>query len=213
MNAYLVSQGMGDTHFENPAGLDGENHVATARDLALLTAKAMNDPVLAPILGTTKTTLPSIVKPEGYTIFTTNNLLVDGVELDDPSRIRNIDPATVDHIEIISGPQASTIYGSGTSSSVMQIFTKHGTADSAKPEVTGKVQLGTIAHKYNPDASPLRKDVGLGVSGGNATAGYTVDGSWEGEGDFEKYRHGEQRNFHGGMRFDQGEEAVFAERR
>jgi outer membrane receptor protein involved in Fe transport len=134
----------------------------------------------------------------------TFKVLVDGVELDDPSRIRNIDPASVDHIEIISGPQASTIYGSGASSGVMQIFTKHGTDDSAKPEVTGKVQFGTIAHKYNPDASPLRKDVGLGISGGNATAGYTVDGSWEGEGDFEKYRHGEQRNLHGGMRFDQG---------
>jgi iron complex outermembrane recepter protein len=131
-------------------------------------------------------------------------VLVDGVELDDPSRIRNIDPASVDHIEIISGPQASTIYGSGASSGVMQIFTKHGVGDSAKPEVNAKMQLGTIDHKYNPGASPLRKDVGLGVSGGNETAGYTVDGSWEGEGDFEKYRRGEQRNLHGGMRFDQG---------
>ncbi|MEO9117199.1 MAG: TonB-dependent receptor plug domain-containing protein, partial [Gemmatimonadaceae bacterium] len=134
----------------------------------------------------------------------TIKVLVDGVELDDPSRIRNIDPNSVERIEIVSGPQASTIYGSGASSGVMQIFTKHGSNDASGPVVSGKMQVGTMAHKYNPDDTPVRKDASLAVSGGSNVAGYTVDGSWHGEGAFEKYRKGEQRDLHGGVHFDQG---------
>ncbi len=134
----------------------------------------------------------------------TIKVLVDGVELDDPSRIRNIDPNSVERIEIVSGPQASTIYGSGASSGVMQIFTKHGSKGASGPVVSGKMQVGTMAHKYNPDDTPIRKDASLAVSGGSDVAGYALDGSWHGEGAFEKYRRGEQRNLHGGMHFDQG---------
>lgn len=34
-----------DTHFENPNGLDGPSHYSTARDLAVLTAYAMKNPI------------------------------------------------------------------------------------------------------------------------------------------------------------------------
>src|SRR5262249_30761231 len=54
----------------------------------------------------------------------TLKVLVDGIEVTDPAYIKNIDPSIVDHIEVIAGPEASTIYGSGAISGVMQIFTK-----------------------------------------------------------------------------------------
>ncbi len=39
--------GLTGTHFENPHGLDSPNHYSTARDLALLTAYAMKNPVFS----------------------------------------------------------------------------------------------------------------------------------------------------------------------
>src|SRR5690606_37962632 len=51
---------------------------------------------------------------------------VDGVELMDPSYLGTIDPSNIERIEIITGPQAATVYGSGAMGGVMQIFTKKG---------------------------------------------------------------------------------------
>lgn len=45
MNDKARQLGLEGTHFENPHGLDNPNHYSTARDLAMLTAYAMKNPV------------------------------------------------------------------------------------------------------------------------------------------------------------------------
>lgn len=45
MNDKAHRLGLTDTHFENPHGLDSPNHYSTARDLAILAAFAMDDPI------------------------------------------------------------------------------------------------------------------------------------------------------------------------
>ena len=45
MNDKAFRLGLRDTHFENPNGLDSPHHYSTARDLAVLSAYAMNDPI------------------------------------------------------------------------------------------------------------------------------------------------------------------------
>ena len=45
MNDKARSLGLEDTHFENPNGLDAPGHHSTARDLAVLAAYAMEDPI------------------------------------------------------------------------------------------------------------------------------------------------------------------------
>ena len=52
MNDKARVLGLSNTHFENPNGLDGENHYSTARDLAMLTSHAMNNPIFAKIVST-----------------------------------------------------------------------------------------------------------------------------------------------------------------
>ena len=47
MNAEAQRLGLRGSHFVNPHGLDGPDHYSTARDLAVLTAEAMNNPVFA----------------------------------------------------------------------------------------------------------------------------------------------------------------------
>lgn len=52
MNDKAHRLGLENTHFENPNGLDSPGHYSTARDLALLTAYAMENPIFAKTVST-----------------------------------------------------------------------------------------------------------------------------------------------------------------
>ena len=52
MNDKAHSLGLTNTHFENPNGLDAENHYSTAEDLASLASYAMNNPIFSKIVST-----------------------------------------------------------------------------------------------------------------------------------------------------------------
>lgn len=52
MNEKARQLGLPHTHFENPNGLDGENHHTTARELARLTAYAMQNEIFREIVST-----------------------------------------------------------------------------------------------------------------------------------------------------------------
>ena len=54
MNKKADELGLLDTHFENPHGLDGENHYTTAHDLAKITLSAMQNPIFREIVSTYK---------------------------------------------------------------------------------------------------------------------------------------------------------------
>ena len=56
MNDKAAALGLTHTHFENPNGLDGETHHTTARELAQLTAYALQNPDFREIVGTQTTT-------------------------------------------------------------------------------------------------------------------------------------------------------------
>ena len=52
MNDYAISLGLINSHFESPHGLDSSKHYTSAYDLALLTAKAMENEFFCQICGT-----------------------------------------------------------------------------------------------------------------------------------------------------------------
>ena len=52
MNDQAHRLGLENTHFENPHGLDSPEHYSTARDLAILAAYAMEDPIFAKTVST-----------------------------------------------------------------------------------------------------------------------------------------------------------------
>ena len=52
MNDKAMRLGMEDSNFENPHGLDNPHHYSTAKDLAILTAYAMKNPVFAKTVST-----------------------------------------------------------------------------------------------------------------------------------------------------------------
>ena len=108
---------------------------------------------------------------------------VDGVELAYGNAISQIDPKSIDHIEITRGPQASTLYGAGAMVGVIQIFTKHGSADLAHPDVDAQASAGGVQSQW-ASGETLTQDHSLGVSAGNADieyaarASYTSTGEW-----------------------------------
>ena len=57
MNERAAELGCRNTHFENPNGLDGEEHYASARDLALITREAIKNPEFRRIVSTTSATV------------------------------------------------------------------------------------------------------------------------------------------------------------
>ena len=70
MNETVKKATATDSHFENPSGLDGENHFVTALDMAKITAYAMKNPVFCEIVGTKN---KNIVSEDGYTRYLKNH--------------------------------------------------------------------------------------------------------------------------------------------
>jgi TonB-dependent SusC/RagA subfamily outer membrane receptor len=62
------------------------------------------------------------------------------------SRLQDIDPATIESIEIIKGPAAATLYGTEASNGVIQIITKRGVAGDATFEASAEVGANWQPH-------------------------------------------------------------------
>lgn len=75
MNRRAASMGLTVTHFENPHGLYHEAHVTTARELALIGAEVLENPLLREIVSTKKATIPHDGVPDKRLLVNHNKLL------------------------------------------------------------------------------------------------------------------------------------------
>ena len=62
MNDKVSEYGLNDTHFTNPHGLDSKEHYTTAHDLAIISAKALENDTFKKIVSTRKTSIESSLK-------------------------------------------------------------------------------------------------------------------------------------------------------
>jgi TonB-linked SusC/RagA family outer membrane protein len=70
-----------------------------------------------------------------------------------PSRLDDIDPNSIERVEVLKGAAAATLYGSEASSGVIQIFTKQGSAGPARWDV--EIEQGFLrypANAFEPNA-------------------------------------------------------------
>jgi len=102
-------------------------------------------------------------------------MYVDGVELANRAYVGMIDPTSIERIEILTGPQASTIYGSNAINGVIQIFTKRGS--SSYPQLTATARSAWTQNNLTPQLTP-RHTADLSASGVNGWLSYNVGGSW-----------------------------------
>ncbi len=126
---------------------------------------------------------------------------VDGIEVASDN-FSMIDPASVDRVEIIRGPQAATIYGSDAIGGVMQIFTKHGNAALDRPELNLDVSLGDVQSPYKSGGT-LRQAYSATVNGGTPSASYTIGGSFTHTGDWVPYYYLSTPSAFGGVHIAQ----------
>lgn len=75
MNAKASELGLKDTHFDNPHGLDSEQHYTTAYELALITAEALKNDFFRTLTGTYKKTIP-LNGEEGTRLLVNHNRLL-----------------------------------------------------------------------------------------------------------------------------------------
>ena len=79
MNDLVASLKLADTHFSNAIGLDSNDHYSSAHDLGVLAARGLQNPLFAEIVASPSAVLASKKRPEGYTVNTTNELLLEGL--------------------------------------------------------------------------------------------------------------------------------------
>jgi len=102
---------------------------------------------------------------------------IDGIEVAQNSA-SPVDPSSIDHIEVIRGPEAAAIYGSGAIDGVIQIFTKHGDATHGGPSVDAQVAAADVQTPYAGFRGVFRQNYSGDVRGGTQDASYTVGGGY-----------------------------------
>jgi len=123
---------------------------------------------------------------------------IDGVEMADPQYLSQIDPKSIERIEILTGPQASTIYGSNALNGVMQVFTKRGTAQT--PQLTLNLMSGFVQNNFSNALTP-QYDHGAQVNGIEGRISYNAGGAWEYMGPWTPAKQMSRINGFAGMRF------------
>jgi outer membrane receptor protein involved in Fe transport len=129
---------------------------------------------------------------------------VDGVEVADPVYVATIDPSSIDRIEVLRGPQGSTIYGSQAVGGVMQIFTKKGELNTPQPQVEAKVSAGLIQSRWSNAAE---QDHSVAVTGGGTDFSYRFGGGYQHNGNWlSPYQdaHSTNPSLYGGLRGTHG---------
>jgi len=124
---------------------------------------------------------------------------VDGVELANPWYLSQLDPKSIERIEILTGPQASTIYGSNALNGVMQIFTKRGT--TTRPQVTLDFSNGWLQNNFSSALAPVHNYTAQ-ANGLEGRLSYNLGGSWDFTGRWTPASRATRMGGFGGVRFE-----------
>ncbi len=128
---------------------------------------------------------------------------IDGVEVADPVSLATIDPSSIERIEVLRGPQGSTIYGSDAAGGVMQIFTRKGTLNAPYTHVEAKVSAGLTESPWASGAK-LGQDHSLAVAGGTRDFSYRLGGGYAHQGEWVPGYYANDATLNGGLRGTQG---------
>jgi outer membrane receptor protein involved in Fe transport len=124
---------------------------------------------------------------------------VDGIEAADAKYLSQIDARSIERIEILTGPQASTIYGSNAINGVMQIFTKRGATN--RPQLTLNLLSGWVENNFSNARTP-QHDYSAQLNGIEGRLGYSAGGSWNYMGPWTPGKQTSRLGGFGGVRFD-----------
>lgn len=139
------------------------------------------------------------------TITTMMKTYVDGVEMADAKYVSQIDPRSIERIEILAGPQASTIYGSNAINGVMQIFTKRGLVQ--RPQLSVSAVSGITQNNYSSKLAPSHS-TDTRLTGMEGRLSYNVGSSIDYTGSWTPGKRTTRFSGYGGARFSAGQLTV-----
>lgn len=128
---------------------------------------------------------------------------VDGVEIVQRSYLSQIDARSIERVEILTGPQASTIYGSNAINGVIQIFTKRGTSAN-HPQLTLSHNTGWIQNNFTPGKAPFH-ETSSSVNAVDGRVSYSINGSWDYTGRWAPAKQQTYWSVNGGARIEMGQ--------
>lgn len=98
---------------------------------------------------------------------------IDGIEVASPLLVSRIDPATVDRIEIIRGPQGAALYGSDAISGVVNVVTRTDGVADGSPRLTLDATGGAVSSDYVGRPTVAQR-YGLTLRAGSSTRAATL---------------------------------------
>jgi hypothetical protein len=104
---------------------------------------------------------------------TTPKVYVDGIEVANPLMVTQLDPSSIERIEVIRGPQGAALYGSDAISGVVQIVTRHDGVDSEVPPTEVRVSAGSSTSSY-AEGGILAQEHGVTARRGSAARAASV---------------------------------------
>jgi len=126
---------------------------------------------------------------------------VDGVELANATYLGLIDARAIERVEILTGPQASTIYGSNAYNGVIQVFTKRG--ETIRPQVTLSSQSAWTQNNFSSTLAP-NHDETASLSGVEGHLSYSGNLTWQYMGSWSPAVHETMLDGFGGLRMERG---------
>ena len=94
-------------------------------------------------------------------------IYVDGIEVANPLLLTQLDPASIERVEVIRGPQGAALYGADAISGVVQIITRHDGVSASGATTELRVGAGASASAF-ADGGTLRQEHGLMYRTGSA---------------------------------------------
>jgi iron complex outermembrane receptor protein len=130
---------------------------------------------------------------------TTPKVYIDGIEVANPLVLTQLDPARVQRIEVIRGPQGAALYGADAISGVVQIVTRHDGVGAGAPRAQLRGSAGSAASAF-ADGGVLSQDHALVVRAGSAARSASLGATVTTLGAFVPGAAARQLLVHGGAR-------------
>ncbi len=130
-------------------------------------------------------------------------IYVDGMEVASRTNAA-IDPASIERVEVIRGPEAATIYGSDAIGGVVQVFTKRGDTTATRPRLELRTAWGAVQSGYS-ESNTLRQEYSGSVRGAGPGFSYNLGASYVHLGEWIPQGTQSLPSIFGGIRINQGD--------
>ncbi len=109
-------------------------------------------------------------------------IYIDGIEVANPLLVTRFAPETIDHIEVIRGPQGSALYGTDAISGVVNIVTRHEGTDSEGQHASIRSSAGLTQSNFAHNV--IAQEHALSIVSGSNTQSFDFNIAGGSTGDF-----------------------------